>query len=106
MIRIKIYRNSLDIVIGFHVTGHSGAAPHGQDIVCAAVSALTQTALLGLGKYLKREVDFKIKSGNLEVGLKTEPDELTSTIFETMILGLTEIENINPKGVHITEHRR
>jgi hypothetical protein len=28
--------------------GHANAAPHGQDIVCAAVSAILQTAALGL----------------------------------------------------------
>jgi uncharacterized protein YsxB (DUF464 family) len=33
---------------GFRAQGHSGYADQGQDIVCAAVSALTQTAVLGL----------------------------------------------------------
>jgi len=33
---------------GFLAYGHSGFAGHGEDIVCAAVSALTQTAVLGL----------------------------------------------------------
>ncbi|MDF2564736.1 MAG: hypothetical protein K0Q53_1131 [Massilibacillus sp.] len=106
MIKVKIFRDLTGMVTGFNVTGHADTAPHGQDIVCAAVSALTQTALLGLGKHLKRELDFDIASGKLKVSLKTAPDELTSAIFETMILGLTEIENINPKGVHILEYRR
>ncbi len=30
------------------ITGHANASPHGSDIVCAAVSAIYQTALLGL----------------------------------------------------------
>lgn len=106
MIKIKIFRDLTGMVTGFYVTGHANTAPHGQDIVCAAVSALSQTALLGLGKHLKREVDFDIASGRLQVSLKTPPDELTSAIFETMILGLIEIENINPKRVHILEYRR
>lgn len=106
MVKIKISRNLDGMVTGFHVAGHANAATHGKDIVCAAVSALTQTALLGIGKYLNREVDFTIASGKLDVNLLTEPDELTNAIFETMILGLVEIENINPKGVQILEHRR
>lgn len=106
MVKIKIFRNLDGMVTGFHVTGHANAAAHGKDIVCAAISALTQTALLGIGKYLNREVDFVIASGKLDVKLLAEPDELTDAIFETMILGLVEIENINPKGVQILEHRR
>lgn len=30
------------------VSGHAGHAAYGEDIVCAAVSAIVQTALLGL----------------------------------------------------------
>lgn len=103
MIEIKIFRASDGMVEGFHVTGHANTAPHGRDIVCAAVSALTQTALLGIGKYLGREVDFAVRSGSLEMKLIAAPDELTSAVFETMILGLHEIEKINPKNVRITE---
>ena len=31
-----------------HVSGHANMAPHGTDIVCAAVSALTLTLIQGL----------------------------------------------------------
>lgn len=33
-------------LIGFEATGHSGYAEEGSDIVCAAVSAVTQTAAI------------------------------------------------------------
>lgn len=103
MIKIRIFRNADKVMTGFHVTGHANAGPHGQDIVCAAISALAQTALLGIGNYLKREVDFDIASGNLSVQLKGAPDDLTSAVLETMLLGFREIESINPKGVRILE---
>lgn len=51
MIKVKIFRNSTGKINGFKVTGHGvDMAPHGQDIVCAGVSALTQTAILGVAK--------------------------------------------------------
>ena len=34
--------------INIDVNGHANYAPHGQDIVCAGVSAIVQTTLLGL----------------------------------------------------------
>lgn len=101
MIEIRIFRDAQGAVVGFRVSGHARAAAHGKDIVCAAVSALTQTCLLGVGEYLGRDVDYHVASGNLSVELKQEPDALTSAIFETMILGLTEIEKIHPKNVRI-----
>ena len=55
MIKIEIVRNSDQAMVGFSVTGHANTAPHGQDIVCAGISALTQTAVLGLDRQLKKK---------------------------------------------------
>lgn len=86
---------------GFTVTGHSGTAERGRDIVCAGVSALTQTALLGIMEYLHREVDYDVASGKLSVRLKSAPDDLTEAILQSMLLGLTEIQKLSPEAVHI-----
>ena len=53
MITVRIF-DKTGILYGFEVTGHSGSAPSGEDIVCAAVSsaaymtANTVTDILGL----------------------------------------------------------
>lgn len=104
MIKVDIYRNEQTIT-GFSISGHANTAPRGQDIVCAGVSSLAQTAVLGVTKYLGREVDFAVASGKLELALQ-ETDSLTSAILETMLLGLTEIERLYPRKVRIKEHRR
>ena len=88
-------------VSGFTVAGHSGTAERGQDIVCAGVSALTQTALLGMMEYLHREVDYDIASGKLSVRLKGVPDDLTEAILQSMLLGLAEIQKLSPEAVRI-----
>lgn len=106
MIKIKIFRQLDGKISGFSVTGHAGTAEYGQDIVCAAVSTLAQTALLGIGRQLQRELDYKVASGDLYMNLKDEPDDLTEAVLGTMILGFLEIENINPQSVRISEHRR
>ena len=48
MIRIKMEKDRQGRLCGFIVEGHADYAEEGSDIVCAAVSALTQTALLGI----------------------------------------------------------
>ena len=100
MIEIIInYEN--DRIKGFSVRGHSKTAPHGEDIVCAGVSAITQTALLGLGKHLKRNVVYSVKSGDMFAELKDAPDELTDAVLQTMCLGLKEIVKLYPKSVNM-----
>ena len=103
MIKVEIFKNEDGKIFGYEVTGHSGTAAHGEDIVCAGVSSLAQTALLGIGKYLHREVDYKVASGKLSMRLKGVPDDLTEAVLQTMLLGLEEIAKISPKAVRINE---
>lgn len=106
MVKIKIVRNSTGDITGFSVTGHANTAPHGEDIVCAGISALTQTAILGLQNHLGRTCKLDIASGKLNLELCDAPDGLTDAILETMVLGLMEIAKINSQSVRMVEHRR
>lgn len=51
MININIIHHNKEIV-ELWVTGHAEYKKKGEDIVCAAVSAVVQTAIEGLKKYL------------------------------------------------------
>lgn len=106
MIKIELFRNSAGQITGFAANGHANTAPHGQDIVCAGVASLTQTAVLGLDRHLGREIRLDVADGKLVVELAQPPDALTSAVFETMLLGLTEIAKLSPNSVRIAEHRR
>ena len=81
---------------GFRARGHSGYAESGSDIVCAAVSALTQTAYLGLEKYLEKAPEIIQKDGELRLflpeGLSPEDEEKAQLILGTMLSGLSSIE--------------
>ena len=46
-----------NIIFGFECSGHSGYAKSGEDIVCSALSSMTQSCALGLIKVLKIDVD-------------------------------------------------
>ena len=101
MIEVSIFLDQENRISGFQVMGHSGTAARGQDIICAGVSSLAQTALLGIGEHLHREMDYSVGSGRLCMKLRGAPDALTEAILETMLLGLEEIERLSPKAVHI-----
>jgi hypothetical protein len=101
MIRVKIERDSRGLIQGFEAKGHAGAGPRGKDIVCAAVSVLTDSVFLGLDRHLHRELEWNANSGDISVRLKELPDDLTEAILATMVLGLTEIQKIYPDRLRI-----
>ena len=102
MIEVEIKEERDGRISAFSVRGHSGTAPKGRDIVCAGVSALAQTALLGLGRHLHRDIDYHIDpSGDLRMKLREAPDDFTEAILRTMRLGLENIEKISPDAVRL-----
>lgn len=97
-------------ICGFHVQGHAGFADRGQDIVCAGVSALVQSAVLGLKKFLARPCMIEIEDGYLQCALPTalsERERLEATaILETMLLGIKEIAGNYPQYVRLVQEKR
>ena len=104
MITVEIFTQEDGKITGFSAQGHSGTAPHGEDIVCAGVSSLTDSAFLGITEYLHRNVISKDSSGKLQMMLEERPDERTEAILETMLLGLMEISKAYPKALRIKQY--
>lgn len=94
MIIVSIKRDQGGSIKAFSVSGHSGYAEHGQDIVCAGVSAIIQTAILGLQDLLHIECAGSQNEGRLACALPSLEPELrqhADTVLETMLLGLMAI---------------
>ena len=106
MITVEIFRQEDGKITGFSASGHSGTAPRGEDIVCAGVSSLTDSAYLGITEYLHRNVISKDPRGELQLMLEGRPDERTEAILETMLLGLMEISKAYPKALRIKKETR
>lgn len=106
MIKIELQRDSKGQITAFSVTGHAGYAEAGADIVCAAISALTQAALNGLDGYLHRKIDYVCQDGNLEVELKEPPDALSEAVLVTMTMALADIAAQYPERICMKDSRR
>ena len=89
-------------IIGFSIKGHADYAPQGKDIYCAGVSALSDSTFLCITEYLKRDVEGGASEGNALLRLKTPPDELTEAVFQTLVIGLREIEKLVPQFIKLT----
>ena len=100
-------------ITGFEARGHTGYAQAGEDIVCAAVSALTQSALYGLREVARVPVAFQQRDDGamLTVMLSPEADdgafEKARILFETLLGSLQAIAGDYPQNVQIlfTERR-
>ncbi len=107
MIKIVIIRNFKSDIIEFNVKGHAGFAKHGQDIVCAAVSVLTQTALIGIHEYAKVESKYQVSDGNLKCkipsDISADKRNIINPILETMVLGLKNIKEEYSSYIKIKE---
>ena len=103
MIVAQIFKRDDGKIIGFSVDGHSNQGKHGQDIYCSAASMISSSVFVCLRDYLKRDFEWDAAHGRLMLRLKTPPDKLTEAVFQTMIIGLREIEKLAPQFVKVTE---
>ncbi|MFW5780245.1 MAG: ribosomal-processing cysteine protease Prp [Bacillota bacterium] len=96
MIKVKIIHKGNNIQT-IESSGHSGYGQRGKDIVCSAVSAVIQTALIGLMDVSKNKVLFERKDGYLRFSCPTpqnkEEETRQQAILRTMYLGLKDLQS-------------
>ena len=98
MVSIGIQRNSENQVIGCHLSGHAGYDEHGFDIVCAAVSALTATAMLGLTQIAKQEGEYTNSEGRCDIVLSGTTVSYTHlSIWRARLLVVWQVLRISVK---------
>ena len=71
--------------------GHAGYAEEGQDIVCAAVSALIITTVNSLEEYTDDKFDVQEKDGFVSIHFRNDLSERGMLLMDSLLLGLTEI---------------
>ena len=98
MTEIKVFKKNHNIVC-VECSGHTGYGEYGEDIVCASLSSIVQTA--GLGLLAVAKVNVKLTQNDSEGYYKmTLPSSLSEKemyncqiILETMMCGITELRN-------------
>ena len=84
-------------IVGVSADGHTDYGEEGEDIVCAALSSVIQTAILGLMRVASIPIEYKIldEAGSLEFKLPenlSEKDRFAADmILETMLCGIADL---------------
>jgi len=95
----------------FVLSGHAGYGKYGQDIVCAAVSALITTCVNALETVagVKPTVEQEAASAMIRVTLPNNMDEVArhdaQVILRTTLQGFEDISSVYPKHMKIIDGR-
>lgn len=102
MVKVIVFREQ-GTVVGFELTGHADQGAYGEDIACAGISAIAQTALLGITDVLKLDAAWSREEGHMrcELNRETAGEDLmkAAIVFNTMIAGLTSLQQAYPKSL-------
>ncbi|MCO7175589.1 ribosomal-processing cysteine protease Prp [Sporolactobacillus kofuensis] len=109
MVKLTIRRDHYGKIVAFKLTGHADSGPHGQDLVCAAVSAIafgSVNAVESLAK-LRMDVAQRDEGGYLECEISDCPAdahlEKAQLILEAMLVSMRTIEKSYGQYIRITD---
>ena len=85
---------------GITVNGHANYAETGKDIVCAGVTALTQTLIRALEGLIKDEIEYEVSPGRADIyyGNLSEEGKL---LVDSFFIGVCLIADEFPDHVRI-----
>ena len=110
MIKVTFY-TCKDNYVGITSEGHADYSAYGTDIVCSAVSSITQSLALGILKVLKLEAKYKIDEdkGYLELRLPEISDEKVfdnaQVLFKTAYASLKDFQEGYPSNIKVEVKR-
>ena len=103
MLRVTFYEDSRHRLSAFVAEGHTEFAAHGEDIVCAAISAILQAARLGLEQHAAAKLAVRQQSGDMELTIAPEEREREDVraILGTALLACSAIAGQYPDAVTV-----
>lgn len=94
MIEVRIRPERIEI------SGHAGYAEYGKDIVCAGVTALTQTLIQSIENLTDDKIEYRISPGKVEVEYRNL-SEKSKTLVDSFFVGICLIAEEFPEYVKV-----
>lgn len=94
MIKVRIRPERIEI------SGHAGYAEYGKDIVCAGVTALTQTLIQSIENLTDDKIEYRISPGKVEVEYRNL-SEKSKTLVDSFFIGICLIAEEFPEHVKV-----
>lgn len=94
---IKIYKTSNQIVL----LGHANYAPIGQDIVCSAISILTQNLIQSIEILTNDTITYDMKPGKVHIYYEDLSD-YAQILVDSFFVGIQSIIDEYPDNVQLS----
>ena len=96
-----------DRITGFSVSGHSGYAEAGADVVCAAVSAVVTMAEATINDVCGAKAKVRVKDADARVTLtlpaSCDEEESVQAVLAGMLLTLCSLRDEYPDNIEVLE---
>ena len=96
-----------DRITGFSVSGHSGYAEAGSDIVCAAISAIVTMAEATINEVCGAKAKIRVKEEDSRITLtlptSCDEEESVQAVLAGMILTLCSMRDDYPDYIEVLE---
>lgn len=108
MITVRVTRREGQIM-AFQIEGHSGSAESGSDVICSAVSALSQGAVVGLERVVGLTPVYTVHDGWMNLSrlsrrrLTIDQRRQAQTVLETMVVALSQVAQDYPRNVVVVD---
>lgn len=106
MTTIRFFRTH-DRLTGFSCVGHSGYAPSGEDIVCAAVTSAIRLTECIINDVHHGEAEVNVDEKTAAISLRLSPSCNKAVECEAVLAGLflymSELSNENPDHLTVLE---
>lgn len=103
MITVRLFHEN-GRVVRVQTAGHSGLAQSGNDVLCAAVSTLVQTAYLALSDITGSELEYARESGRFCFDVPSGRfAHDADVVIRAMYLGLKDLSSGYPQNLKLEE---
>ena len=96
-----------DRITGFSVSGHSGYAEAGQDIVCAAISAVVTMAEATINDICGAKAKVRVKDADARITLtlptSCDEEETVQAVLSGLLLTLVNLREQYPDYIEVLE---
>ena len=96
-----------DRISGFSISGHSGYAEAGQDIVCAAISAVVAMAEATINDVCGAKAKVRVKQEDARISLtlptSCDEEESVQAVLAGMLLYLCSLRDDYPDYIEVLE---
>ncbi|HAS37964.1 MAG TPA: ribosomal-processing cysteine protease Prp [Ruminococcaceae bacterium] len=103
MIKVNFFTSGKDIV-GFEISGHSGSAETGSDIICSAVSSAAYMAANTITEIVRCKAEADISDGYMSFYVRSDLSD-AQQILEGLKLHLEALAADYPDNIKVTLRR-